>query len=108
MSGIKLSPGKFAFEPVYDKTNKMTCAQQRLRSAWESAQSDQSLSCPHEEALAPQLPLECTAKTLIRLGKRSGWSESLLGAQVILLVLDHASAHFEVNHFRCPFRATDI
>ena len=25
------------------------CAQQRLRSAWASAQSDQSLHCPHEE-----------------------------------------------------------
>ena len=29
------------------------CAQQRLRSAWASAQSDQSLRCPHEEALDP-------------------------------------------------------
>ena len=26
------------------------CAQRRLRSAWTSAQSDQSLRCPHEEA----------------------------------------------------------
>ena len=44
------------------------CAQQRLRSAWPSAQSDQSLRCPHEESLGPQLPTERTAKTLIRLG----------------------------------------
>ena len=29
------------------------CAQQRLRSAWASAQSDQSLCCPHEESLGP-------------------------------------------------------
>ena len=29
------------------------CAQQSLRSAWASAQSDQSLSCPHEESLGP-------------------------------------------------------
>ena len=28
------------------------CAQQRLRSAWASAQSDQSLRCPHEKTLA--------------------------------------------------------
>ena len=29
------------------------CAQRRLRSAWESAQSDPSLRCPHEESLGP-------------------------------------------------------
>ena len=29
------------------------CAQRRLRSAWASAQSDQSLHCPHEESLGP-------------------------------------------------------
>ena len=38
------------------------CAQQRLRSAWASAQSD-SLRCPLEETLGPQLPIERTAKT---------------------------------------------
>ena len=27
------------------------------------AQSDQSLRCLHEEALAPWLPIECTGKT---------------------------------------------
>ena len=31
------------------------CAQQRLRSAWVSAQSDQSLRYPHEETLPPYL-----------------------------------------------------
>ena len=39
------------------------CTQQRLRSAWASAQSDQSLRCPHEETLGPQLPTERTVKT---------------------------------------------
>ena len=29
------------------------CAQRRLRSAWASAQSDQSLRCPHEETVGP-------------------------------------------------------
>ena len=29
------------------------CAQQRLRAAWASAQSDQSLRCRHEETLGP-------------------------------------------------------
>ena len=39
------------------------------------------------ERLGPQLPIERTAKTLIRLGGFPGWSESSLGAKAILLVL---------------------
>ena len=46
-----------------------------------------SLSCPREERLVPLLPFEHKAKTLVRLGGCPGWSESSLGAQVILLVL---------------------
>ena len=42
------------------------CAQQRLRSAWASAQSDQSFRCGHEETFGPLLPNERTAKTLMR------------------------------------------
>ena len=63
------------------------CAQRRLRSAWASAQSDQSQRCPPEAKLGPKLPTERTAKTLIRLGGCPGWSESSLGTKVILLVL---------------------
>ena len=33
------------------------CAQRRLRSAWASAQSDQSLRCPHEESWVLSYPL---------------------------------------------------
>ena len=33
------------------KPTKWLCAHRRLRSAWASAQSDQSLRCPHEENL---------------------------------------------------------
>ena len=66
---------------------KWLCAQRRLRSAWASAQSDQSFRSLLEETLGPQLHIECTAKTLIRLGGFPGWSESWLGAYVILLVL---------------------
>ena len=29
------------------------CAQRRLRSAWASAESDQSLRCPHRETFGP-------------------------------------------------------
>ena len=66
---------------VMIKPTKWRCAQRRLRSAWASAQSDQSLRFPHEESLDPYLPIERTAKTLIRLGGCPGWSESSLGAQ---------------------------
>ena len=69
------------------ETNKQNgmCAQGRLRSAWASAQSDQSFRCPHEESLGPYLPIERTSKILIRLGGCLGWSESSLGAKIILL-----------------------
>ena len=50
------------------KPTKWVCAQRRLRSAWASAQSDQSLRCLHKESLGPWLPNERKAKTLIRLG----------------------------------------
>ena len=63
------------------------CTQRRLRSAWASAQSDQGLRCSHEETLGFSLPIERIVKTLIRLGSCPGWSESSLGAHIILLVL---------------------
>ena len=46
-----------------------------------------SLRCRHENTLGPWLPIEHTAKALIRLGGCPGRSESSLGANVILLVL---------------------
>ena len=57
----------------------MASAPSEDRSAWTSAQSDQSLRCPHEESLGPQLPIVRTAKT--------DQTESSLGAQAILFVL---------------------
>ena len=38
-------------------------AQRRLRSAWASTQSHQSLRCPHGDTLIPYLPTERTVKT---------------------------------------------
>ena len=38
---------------TWQNQQKWVCAQRRLRSAWASAQSDQSLRCPHEESLGP-------------------------------------------------------
>ena len=45
---ILISDGIFInFEPAHNKTNKMMCAHRRLRSAFTSAQSDQSAGCRH-------------------------------------------------------------
>ena len=63
------------------------CAQRRLRSAWATAHSDQSLCRRHEETLGPQLPIERTANTLIRPGGCPDGSEYSLGAHAILLDL---------------------
>ena len=52
------------------------CAQQRLRSARASAQSDQSLRCALYGYLRTQGFFMQTAKTLIRLGGFWGWSEA--------------------------------
>ena len=41
------------------------CAQRNLRSAWVSAQPDQTLGYPLEEGMGPKLPKIRTAKTLI-------------------------------------------
>ena len=47
----KLSSGiiKYYLSRDMTKPTKWVCAQRRLRSAWASTQSDQSLRCPHEE-----------------------------------------------------------
>ena len=62
-----------------NKQNGM-CAQRRLRSAWASAQSDQSLRCALNGYVSVLAFFKRTAKTLIRLGGCPGWSESSLGA----------------------------
>ena len=69
------------------KPTKWLCTQRRLRSAWASAQSDQSLCCLLNGWLRAQAFFMWTAKTLIRLGRCPGWSQSSLGAHAILLVL---------------------
>ena len=52
----------------------------------EDSESDQSFRCPHEESLGPYLPTERISKTMTWLGGCLGWSESSLGAKIILLV----------------------
>ena len=72
-------------ELQHDKSNKMTCAQRRLWSAWASAQSDQSLLSAQRVAKDPSFHHADSEDW--RLGGCLGWSESSLGLQVILLVL---------------------
>ena len=71
------------FETKHDKTNTIACAL--------SEDSDQPVHPPIRCALNGKLRTQSffmrTAKNLIRLGGCPGWSESLLGARVILLVL---------------------
>ena len=58
----------------------------RLKSACTSAQSDQSLRCPHEDTLHPCLSKMWPVKILIRLRECPGWSESSLGVYVRMFV----------------------
>ena len=74
------------------KPTKWVCAQQRLRSAWPSAQSDQSLCCAFNGQLRTQAFFMRTAKTLIRLGGCPGWSEYSLGAYSVCWFC-HVAAH---------------
>ena len=78
---------KYIWIATWQNQKNDLCAQRRLWSAWASTQFDQSYHCPPEEALGPKLPIEHTAKAVIRLYVWQWWSESLLGAQVILMVL---------------------
>ena len=72
---------KFHLSRDMTKPTNWVCAQRRLRSAWASAQSDQSLRSAFNGYLRTQAFFMRTAKTLIRLGGCPGWSESSLSAQ---------------------------
>ena len=80
------------------KPTKWLCTQRRLRSAWASAQSYQSICCLHEESLGPWLPTERTVKTLIRLDGCPGWSESSLGTHSFCWFC-HVVAHMWRMHY---------
>ena len=70
------------------KPIKWMCGQRRLRSA------DQSLPCPHEESLVPYLPIQRTAKTLIRQAGCPSWYIIWVfaGHTIILLVLSQGGS----------------
>ena len=62
------------------KPTKWLCAQRRLRSAWASTQTDQSLTVRMKKAWVLSYPLSALQR-LIRLGWCPCWSESSLGTQ---------------------------
>ena len=75
------------------KPTKWMCAQQRLRSAWASAQSDQCLRCPHEETLGTELLTERTAKT-DQTGRMPRLSESSLSAQPLCCFFSWCGSYY--------------
>ena len=83
------------------------CAQQRLGSAWASAQSDQS-SLSAWRNIGPLTPIERTVKTLIRLGECPGLSEYSLGTRhfvdfVMRQLKSFATLKDSYNHHQQPF-----
>ena len=94
--------GSVSNKSVYFSRSMTKPTKWLVRLVKTSAQSDQSLRCPHEEALGPLLPTERIAKTLIRLGRRPSWSESLLSAHIILLILSCCgSFRFWISYALC-------
>ena len=63
---LQTSPSNHHMNHLITKPTNGMCTQRRLRSAWATAQSDQSLCCLPEESLGPKkwLPCERTTKTL--------------------------------------------
>ena len=91
---VKLNMSRLVTKPT-----KWLCAQQRLRSAWASTQSDHSLRCALSGKLRTQAFFMRTAKTLIRQGGCPGWSESPLGAKSFWWFCDEV-AHIKLQVVR--------
>ena len=90
-------------EPPHDKTKKMT---------WPSEDSDQPghslrlirvFAVGMEKPWVLSFPLS-TQRRLFILGGCPGWSESSMGAQIILLVLSWGGSYYETCHHGCMTR----
>ena len=86
----------FQFEPKHHKANKMACATSKDWSACSSAQSDQSLLSAWKKTLGPYIPIECTAKSLIRLG-----TGHFVGFVMLLLIWLLEPPHDKTNKMAC-------
>ena len=89
--------GKFTFDPQHDKTNKMICAPSDDSDQPGHPPSMISLHCALNGKLRTHGFFMRTAKIMIRLGRCPGWSESSLGAHVILLVLLYAGSFHSIK-----------
>ena len=81
------------------KPTKWLYAQRRLRSAWASAQSDQSFCCHMKKSGVLSYPLSAQQR-LIKWGGCPGWSESSLGAHSLLLSCC-VSSHYSKPNSLC-------
>ena len=73
------------YELLHNKTNKMMCAQRRLRSDWAS--------------VFPVCSVVVKGPLFLHMDSEdSGWTESLLGALIILLVLS-CGGSYQFTHF---------
>ena len=88
---IETKHSRLLIEPRHDKTNKVS-----VHPAKTQISLGIRLRSQHEEILGPKLPIERTAKTLIRLGRCPGWSESSRGAQSFCWFC-HVAAQFLVK-----------
>ena len=79
------------------KNNKMSKCPVKTQISLGITQSDQSLCCALNASLRTQGFFMQTAKTLIRLGRCPGWSETSLGAHSFCWFC-HAAAHIENIH----------
>ena len=70
------------------------CAQRRLRSAWTSAQSDQSLHCPHKESLGSLATQWVHSEDSDQTGRMPRLIWVFAGRTVILLVLSWGGSYF--------------
>ena len=81
------------------------CAARRLRSSCASSQADQSLRCPHEDALDSRLPSKCPMKILIRL-RQCMADLCLIIVQVILYFLWDNWVHPGYFENRIPLKSS--
>ena len=87
--------------PSHDKTNQMACAPSEYSNQPGHPPSLISLYSALSEKLKTQAFFKRTGKTLIRLGGCPGWSESLLSAHAILLVLSWGGPNHDSAWWAC-------
>ena len=71
------------------KPTKWLCAQRSLRSTWASAQSDQSLRCPHEQKIGPLATHWAHSEDSDQTGRMHRVIWVFAGRTLILLVLSY-------------------